>query len=92
MTTNAQRAQHAQTALAAFMHETGVDTRTEALRDLLTDLGHYCAAQRIDYLAAVVASVAVWASERRAPDSLGPEPAVTLQVAGYKPRTRPAHR
>jgi hypothetical protein len=59
MTTNQQRTDAASLALAAYMQAKGLDedaslqSLSETLTDLITDLRHYAAAEEIDFGAAV---------------------------------------
>lgn len=65
---NTDRAGWAQSALAAFCEETGVDEeveRNEAVSDLIANLGHYCDVHGLNFLAVAASAIGVWDAEKR---------------------------
>lgn len=79
---NAQRAGWALAAIRAFSDEVNSDNTSEAVGDLLCDIGHFCDLAKLDYLQVVAHAIGVWHAERRDPVGLAPEPDVLVIVDG----------
>jgi len=61
---NADRAKWAHEALRAFAAETGCDLETEALHDLLCDLGHWADCHGVDFPIACGRAIETWRAEK----------------------------
>ena len=81
---NQRRAKTAGAALAEYRTLTATGGE-EAVTDLIADLGHYCEAHSIDFLASVRRGLAHWASECGDPESEDLQPAVSIQIDGGVP-------
>jgi len=77
---NARRALWARLALEAFAEETGAELVDQALGDLITNLGHLCDQERLDFLAIAAQAVDTWTIEQSDPDGLLSPPEVTITV------------
>ena len=61
------------------------------IAELITDLGHLCSAEQIDFLASLITGIRDWARERIDPSGEPPGPTVevTITVQGLAPPARP---
>ena len=76
-------------------HKTNAAKDLEAsIAELITDIGHLCMVEQIDFLAVLIAGIGHWAVERINPNSTRPGPTVeiTIYVHGLAPRTKPKAR
>jgi hypothetical protein len=83
---NRDRVAWAEYALTAFSSQTGAELGSEALHDLIADLGHYATRHRIDFLKITARAISTWADERRHPDGIGDGPRVTITVEDRRPK------
>jgi len=86
------RSAAARKALDAYRSETQ-DLATR-IADLVTDIGHLCMAEKLDYLAALRSGIRHWAVERIDPNSTLPGPSVeiVISVEGLPPPPEPKRR
>lgn len=86
-------ADDARRALEAYKADTSKDLET-SIADLITDIGHLCMLEQIDFLAVVNGGIRHWAVERINPKSTRPGPIVeiTITVQGLAPQPKPKAR
>ena len=82
----------ARKALDAYQSETQ-DLATR-IADLVTDIGHLCMTENLDFLAALRSGIRHWAVERIDPNSTlsGPSVEITISVEGLPPPPEPKKR
>jgi hypothetical protein len=83
----------ARKALEAYKADASEDLET-SIAELITDIGHLCMVEQIDFLATVCSGVRHWAAERINPKGRQPGPTVevTISVQGLSPRAKPKAR
>ena len=77
-------ARRAAQALHAFRIAAGDSDDEEAIRDLVTDLGHFADRQDIDFLDVLAAAIGCWALEQKDPRSIEPAPSVIITIGQPK--------
>lgn len=80
MSSNLQRALWAESCVDHFASLTGVDDNTDAVADLIANLGHYCRMKDLDYLACVRTGIGHWHVEQIDPEFLGSMPDITITI------------
>ncbi|MBU1210190.1 MAG: hypothetical protein KJ587_02835 [Alphaproteobacteria bacterium] len=75
---NRRRALWARLALEAFAEETGAEMISQALADLIADLGHLCDADGLDFLALASKAIGTWKIEQIEPDGISHPPEVSI--------------
>lgn len=89
--TNLERALTAEDCLNHFIALTGPDlSMEEAAGDLIANIGHYCKAHGLDYLAIVKTGIGHWTIEQDDPDSIDALPDVTIAIDDDREPSPPA--
>ena len=86
--TNDDRISWAEAALNIFIAETGLDAIDDyAISDLIANIGDYCLANDIDYLATIARAIGHWHAENRSGgnDDIDYMPAVRITIDGSQP-------
>jgi len=86
-TRNDDRAHWASVALKAYRREIGVDDGCHAVHDLIADLGHYAAANDLDFIRITADAISCWCAERAfspGDDPAQAGPAVSIIIPGRK--------
>ena len=83
----------ARRVLEAYKADAAKDLEA-SIAKLITDIGHLCMVEQIDFLAVLRKGIGRWALERINPKSARPGPTVeiTITVQGLAPRTKPKAR
>ncbi len=76
------RAEAARQALESYVSDASQDLETR-IADLVTDLGHLCNAEKLDYLEVLRRGIRHWAVERIDPNSTLPGPTVEIVISVY---------
>ena len=86
-------AEDARRALDAYSSGASKDLGT-SITELITDIGHLCMVEQIDFLGVINAGIRHWAIERINPKSRrsGPTVEIAITVQGLAPRTKPKAR
>ena len=71
-------------ALHAFRIAAGDSDDEEAIRDLVTDLGHFADRQDIDFLDVVAAAIGSWALEQKNRQDVLAAPSVIITIDQHK--------
>ncbi len=74
------RAEAARQALQAYVSDTSQDLETR-IADLITDIGHLCNVEKLDYLEALRCGIRHWAVVRIDPNSTLPGPTVEIVIS-----------
>ena len=84
----------ARKALDVYQSDNTSDDLATRIADLVTDIGHLCMAENLDFLAALRSGIRHWAVERIDPNSTVPGPSVeiTISVEGLPPPPEPKKR
>ena len=77
---NGDRARCAAQALHAYRIAAGDSDDEDAIRDLVTDLGHFADRNHIEYLDVLATAIGHWALEQKQPDSTAAAPSVTITI------------
>ncbi len=77
---NADRAQWARSAVDHFAKETGADVYSEAISDLICNLGHLCAQEQLDFVKLIADAVGVWRIEQIDPAGVSAAPPVIVVI------------
>ena len=86
-------AEDARRALDAYSSGASKDLGT-SITELITDIGHLCMVEQIDFLGIINAGIRHWAVERINPKGTRPGPTVeiTITVHGLAPQPKPKAR
>ena len=71
-------------ALHAFRIAAGDSDDEEAIRDLVTDLGHFADRQDIDFLDVLAAAIGSWALEQKDRQGVLAAPSVIITIGQHK--------
>lgn len=84
--TNFQRAHWAAIAIKAFRDEVGTDDDLASIHDLIADLAHYCALNRLDFVRICADAISCWQAELADPndDTIEAGPDVSILIAGRR--------
>jgi hypothetical protein len=84
------RAEAASQALDVHQPDKSEDLETR-IKDLITDLGHLCSFEHLDFLAALKSGIRHWVVERIDPNSTvpGPRVEITIDVQGLPDPPKP---
>lgn len=74
------RAPAARRALEAYKVDASKELET-SITDLITDIGHLCTVEHIDFLATLSGGIRHWAVERVNPNSTLPGPTVEITIS-----------
>ncbi len=74
------RAEAARRALEAYLSDASQDLETR-IADLITDIGHLCMVEKLDFLEALRRGIRHWAVERVDPNSTLPGPTVEIVIS-----------
>ena len=77
-------ARRAAQALHAFRIAAGDSDDEQAIRDLVTDLGHFADRNHIDFLDVLAAAIGSWALEQKEPGSITATPSVIITIGQHK--------
>ena len=77
---NQSRAQLAREVVEAYGSISGDGFCEEAIGDLLSDIGHLCDKEQLDYVAILRKAVAYWKIEQTHPDELANRPEVEIII------------
>ncbi len=86
------RAEAARRALEAYVSDMSQDLETR-IADLITDIGHFCMVEKLDFLEALRRGIRHWAVERVDPNSTLPGPTVEIVISVHglpeQPKVKP---
>jgi hypothetical protein len=88
---NHKRAGWAARAVKSFSASTGSELWSEAIGDLLCDLGHLCDSRQLDFVAIAEHAIGTWQIERVEPDGVSLPPAVSIRVSAARNIQTPRH-
>lgn len=73
-------ARRAAQALHAFRIAAGDSDDEDAIRDLVSDLGHFADRHHIDFLDVVATAIGCWSLEQKEPDCTTAAPSVVITI------------